>query len=153
MIEISGVKAASAKQLEEYQREQAKVDALTAHPIKILPRMIEICEVREESKESGQLDFAGLGGVESRLPVRMPKKRKANNSQSYWRTQILELVSEQWCNGDNQRMKASSSQVTLQGKVGRELVLVRVAHCDLLSYMDLANWLACFNDESLAPQK
>lgn len=152
MIEILEVKEAPAEQLEAYRREQNWVtDVLTAHPIKILPRIIEVYEVRKESEKPDQLDFAGLEGAKNCLPVRMPTKQKANSSESYWRTQILELASEQWCNGENRQMKASSSQVTLQQKVGQKVMSLHVKKFDFPSYMELANWLACFNEKSLTP--
>lgn len=153
MIEILEMKEAPAEQLEEYRREQAMVDVLTAHPIKILPRIIEIYEEQEESEKPDQLDFAGLEGAKNCLSVRMPTKQKANSSESYWRTQILELASEQWCNGEDRRAKASLGQVILQKRAGQKVASIYVNHCDFASYMELANWLVCFNDESLTPQK
>lgn len=154
MIEILEMKEALAEQLEAYRREQNWVtDALMAHPIKILPRIIEVYEVQKEPEEPDQLDFAGLEGAKNCLPVRMPTKQKANSSESYWRTQILELASEQWCNGEDRRAKASLGQVILQKRAGQKVASIYVNHCDFASYMELANWLACFNDESLTPQK
>lgn len=151
MIEILEVKEAQVEQLEKYRREQATVDALTAHPIKILPRIIEVYEVQKEPEEPDQLDFVGLESAKRCLSVRMPTKQKANSSESYWWTQILELASEQWCNGEDRRAKASLGQVILQKRAGQKVASIYVNHCDFASYMELANWLACFNEKSLTP--
>lgn len=180
MIEILGAKAASAKQLEEYQREQATVDALTAHTIKILPlaeslekQAIRLEPPKESTKNEGSkglmekdaseelVDFGSLEGVGSSLLERVYsslqqrplKLARANNPESYWRPQLLEVAAERWCNGKDRQIRAGLKQVALMQRCGRKQMKVYMADCDMPGYIDLLCWLARFQNQLATPQE